>query len=349
MALALLGACKQKEAAKETPTAAAISDGGGAIAVRPPDPPRRALPGQVLLPPAPPVPPVPLGLPATPAEHAPTAEQIALGRMLFFENRLAADGTSTCAACHLPDRGWSGDEPHSQTAAGKPNLRRAPALYNLVWFPELGWDGRGASRLEFITTHVAGQLGQPIERGLQRVLGSPTYQAHFALADRGGDAVTTAAAALWAFAATRYSGGAPWDRYEAGETTAVVPAAVEGYKLFNGKAQCATCHAPPLYTDVGYHRLGLIRSPDEGRGLVDPTSVGAFKTPTLRGAALRRHLDGGRGHQADPSVIDPALVAVTLTDDERAALTAFVQSLTVLPAAAELARPDLPTDVPDAR
>lgn len=322
--------------------------------------------GSVTLPAPPPVPVLPLGLPPLPADQVATAEQIALGRMLFFEARLAADGTTTCAGCHVPDNGLSGDEPHPQTAAGKPNLRRAPALINLAWQRELGWDGRGATVGEFLGSHAAGQLGQPLERGLARVLGSPTYAAHFGRADAGGDAVHTATSALWAFVGTRHSGDATWDRYEAGDKTAVPAVVVDGYQLFNGKAQCATCHAPPLYTDLAFHRLGLITLPDEGRGRVDPTQSGAFKTPTVRGAFARKplfhdgsaatledaitwHLGGGRGQHADPSVIDPALVVVTLTEAERAALTAFVQALTPPSAALDVARPPLPDDVPGAR
>ena len=50
---------------------------------------------------------------------------------------------------------------------------------------------------------------------------------------------------------------------------AVGPEAIAGFALFSGKAQCASCHPPPLYTDQRYHRIGLVRSADEGRGRVD--------------------------------------------------------------------------------
>jgi len=103
------------------------------------------------------------------------------------------------------------------------------------------------------------------------------------------------------------------------------------------------CHAPPLYTDLGYHRLGLIAVADEGRGRVDPSLRGAFATPTLRGAAARAsffhdgsahsldeaidwHLAGGLGQGADPSIVDVKKIA--LAPDERAQLGAFVRALT---------------------
>jgi len=120
---------------------------------------------------------------------------------------------------------------------------------------------------------------------------------------------------------------------------------VAGYALFTGKARCGSCHPPPLYTDHDYHRLGLIASPDDGRGRVDPALAGAFKTPSLVGlarsapyyhdgsaatldAAIDWHLAGGRGQGADPSVIDPGLAPVTLTPAERAQLGAFVAAAT---------------------
>lgn len=363
LALVLLVACKQGDKKAPQPVASSNDDGGG-----PPSIDAAAVPtpgGPVTLPPPAPVPLPPTGLPPLPTDHAPTAEEVALGALLFHDPRIAADGATACASCHDPHNGYSGDEPRSQTAGGKPNLRRTPALVNLAWHRELAWDGRGADRPAFLDTHAAGQLGQALDVGLGRILGSATYRAHFDRAAAGRDRLATATAALWAFVSTRYSAAAPWDRYEGGDTAAVPAQAVEGYQLVNGKAQCSTCHTPPLYTDFSFHRIGLIASPDEGRGRFDPSQAGAFKTPTLRGAANRRplfhdgsaaslddaitwHLAGGRGQGADPSVIDPALPIITLTPEERSALGAFVRALSPAPDAAAVAPPALPDDVPGA-
>ncbi|HUQ01596.1 MAG TPA: cytochrome c peroxidase [Kofleriaceae bacterium] len=367
VALGLLAACKKGGDDKAAPKPVAAPDGGatassaGAI-------PATTATGPVELPAAPPVPPSPMGLPALPTDHAPTANEVALGALLFHDPRLAANGTTSCASCHDPHNGYSSVEAHPRTSAGKPNLRRAPALVNLAWQRELGWDGRATDRPGFLDAHVVGQLGHPLEVGLGRILGSATYRAHFDRAAGGRDRLATATSALWTFVATRYSGAAPWDRYEAGDTAAVPPEVVEGYKVYNGVAQCSTCHAPPLYTDLAFHRLGLAGPPDEGRGRSDPAQAGAFKTPTLRGAAGRRplfhdgsaatlddavtwHLGGGRASGTDAAAdagatAIPALTAVTLTPDERAALVAFLNALTPAPDAAAVAPPALPGDVP---
>lgn len=316
--------------------------------------------GTVVLPPAPPVPEPPAGMPPLPASFAATAEELALGELLFHEPRLGADGKTTCVSCHDPKRDHGGDA-RAQTAAGKPNLRRAPALSNLAWVRDLGWDGRGPDPASFLRGHATGQLGQSIDDAVVKLGASPTYRAHLARAANGRGQGETATAALLAYALTRFDGDAPWDRHERGVANAVGPDAIAGYALFTGRALCASCHPPPLYTDHAFHRLGLVASPDDGRGRVDPAQAGAFRTPGLRGAARRAplfhdgsaadldaaiewHLAGGRGQGADASLVDPGLEPVTLTPAERAQLGAFVRALTS--DAPPPRKPVLPEDVP---
>lgn len=295
------------------------------------------------LPPAPPLPALPPGLPPLRSLTA-TPELVALGELLFHDARLSISGAVACATCHVPSDGYSGPS-RQDTAAGKPNLRRAPSLVNLAWTEELGWDGRSASMEALLGPHVRGQMGDDLATSVARVAELPLYRAHFArTVTASADTAVTARLALEAFVVTRYSGGAPWDTYERAPSRP--PTLEAGYQLFTGKAQCATCHPPPLYTDHAYHRLGLIATRDEGRARAgDKTQLGAFRTPGLRGAAKREaffhdasatslaaaidwHLAGGVGQGADPSIIDPALAKITLTADERASLVVFVESLT---------------------
>ncbi|HUJ57271.1 MAG TPA: cytochrome c peroxidase [Kofleriaceae bacterium] len=290
----------------------------------------------VALPPAPPLPAVPEGLPPIDIPPAITPNAVALGELLFAEPRLASDGKTTCASCHDPAHGFAGGR--LPTATGQPNLRAAQPLVDLAWATSFGWDGRYATLAEQLGAHVRGQLGRDLADGVAALGSSPVYRAQFARA--GGATPDTALAALSAYVLTRYAGAA-WDALERATPPPELDA---GYKLFTGKAQCAVCHPPPLYTDLGFHRLGLIALHDEGRGRVDPAQAGAFATPTLRGAAARPsffhdasarsldaaidwHLAGGTGQGADPSIIDPALRRVALSPIERAQLGAFVRAL----------------------
>jgi len=304
------------------------------------DAPRPGDAAVVVLPPPPPVPEVTLGLPPLAERPGITAAAIAFGDVLFDEPRLSSTGTIACATCHVRARGFSGT-PHQPTAAGKPNLRRAPSLVDLAWQNDFGWDGRYASLSEQLAAHIKGQMGDDVATAMARIADVPVVRAHLTRVETSSPA-DAAIAALSAFVLTRYDGDSPWDRAERAGTASAEHKA--GYQLFTGKAQCSVCHTPPLYTDLRYHRLGLVASKDDGRGKVDPAQAGAFRTPTLRGAANRTaffhdgsatsldaaidwHLAGGTGQGADPTIIDPALKPVTLSPDERAKLTAFVRAL----------------------
>jgi len=294
----------------------------------------------ISLPLPPPLPTVPAGLPTPPEHDFVTPELAALGELLFFDARLSTSNATSCATCHAPTRGFAGDG-RQQTDAKKPNLRRAPALVNLAWSTSFGWDGRYPTLAEHLPPHVRGQLGDELAATVTELARVPLYQAHF---DRtGGATAEIATRALAAFVATRYAGSAPWDLIERSPDR---PKDVDaGFTLFTTKAGCATCHTPPLYTNHAFHRLGVIATPDDGRGRVDPNQKGAFKTPTLRDAVKRGtyfhdasaasldaaidfHLGGGVGQGADPSIVDPAIAKpVALSPAERAQLGAFVRAL----------------------
>jgi len=318
----------------------------------------------VVLPPPPDIPAAPHGLPISDkvAVNPLFAPHLALGELLFFDARLSSTRTIACATCHDPAHDYSGDG-RQKTAAGAPNLRRAPSLTNLVYRSELGWDGRYTSLDDQLPSHIRGQLGDELAAGVARIAELPIYRAHFARvgetdkpgerparssAAGGAESIDTrpadelALTALEYYVRTRYQGDSPWDKVERGTPP---PELAAGYQLFMGKAQCSVCHPPPLYTDFAYHRLGLVATKDEGHGRVAPDQAGAFVTPGLRGAGLRPtlfhdgsatsldaaidwHLAGGTGQGADPSIIDPALKPIKLSTDERAKLGAFVRALT---------------------
>ncbi len=107
-----------------------------------------------------------------------------------------------------------------------------------------------------------------------------------------------AANALAAFQAQAFSfTNSPWDRYLAGEQTALSPQAKQGALLFYGRAGCAACHSGPLFTDQEYHNIA---APQFGPGRDDfapldygryaisqnPADKYAFRTPPLHNVAL---------------------------------------------------------------
>ncbi len=348
LALLLAAACSSKGGGgdDQTPPAPPARD----AAVKPPTPP---VPGEVVLPPAPPVPPPPLGLPETPSppDNPTTPEKVVLGELLFFDPRLSRDGTASCASCHDPDQGWADGRPKATTLAGRINLRHTPTLWNVGYAREYFWDGR-VGRLEtMITANWQGQLDADPGKVAAALARHPVYAAHFERAFGGTPTPERIAQALAAFVRTIRSGDSAWDRYEATSNPANLPAeAVAGSVLFHGRAQCGNCHPPPLYADHDYHSLDIGAGRDEGRARVtgDPADEGAFRTPTVRGAAAHPPYFHDGSAASLEAAIDAILahgtgappVPIQLTAPERLQLVAFVRSLT--PGVRPYPRPKLP-------
>ncbi len=284
------------------------------------------------------------------AHNPTTAEKIALGEFLFFDTRLSDEGKFACVTCHLPEKGWTDGKKLSEKADGKLNKRHSPTLYNVGYAREWYWDGRKATLEDQILAAWTGQVGGTPDKIAAALAEIPAYKEQFAKTFGGAaPSQDNIVQALGAFVRIKLrTGDAPWDRYQAGDKSAVSEDAVKGYEVFSKKAGCIACHVPPLYTDMGYHNIGVgyegVESPDVGRFKVSNQEIhtGAFKTPGLRGLTLTAPYfhDGsaetleaavdfmiGGGYREGNKHIDPALKPATLTAEERAQLLAFLKSL----------------------
>ena len=246
--------------------------------------------------------PLPLGLQAgaayIPEDNPLSAEKIELGKLLYFDPRLSADRTVSCASCHNPYHGFSDAAPLSGGVGGKMGRRNSPTIINRLFSAEQFWDGRANGLEEQVHSPLTdpNKMAMPShEAVVKRVASFSGYRAFFARAF-GNDEITVPriAQAIATYKRTVVSGNSPYDRYMAGDSRAMSPAAVRGMELFNTKANCKGCHVGFNFTDESYHNLGIGWDPYRER-LVDigrfaqtkfESDKGAFKTPTLRNIAL---------------------------------------------------------------
>lgn len=279
-----------------------------------------------------------------------TAAKVALGEQLFFDTRLSDDGKFACVTCHLPEMGWTDGKKLSEKHNGKLNKRHSPTMYNVGYALDWYWDGRKKTLEDQIFAAWTGQVGATPDKIAAALAAVPAYKDAFQKAFNETPNKDNIPKALASFLRiTLRSGNAPWDRYEAGDKTAVSEDAIKGQAIFAGKAKCVVCHAPPLYSDMKYHNIGVgykdVKTPDVGRFKVSQNvaETGAFKTPGLRNVTKSAPFfhDGSAstveeavdfmlagGHRANNDHIDPLLTPVTLTDDERKQLLTFIESLT---------------------
>ena len=140
------------------------------------------------------------------------------------------------------------------------------------------------------------------------------------------------------------SGNSPFDRYINGDRDALTADQQPGLQLFRGKANCASCHVGPNFTDERLHNTGVAWR--EGKLSDVGAGQGNFKTPTLREIACTAPYmhDGSmatlddviefydRGGRANPN-LDSEICPLRLTAEEKKALVAFLMALNgVMPA-----------------
>ena len=276
-----------------------------------------------------------------------------LGRDLFFDARISASGKTACASCHFPELGYVVTDAHPRNNSGKPTSRKSQPLIGLGYAGSapVGWDGRSPTLEAQAKASIAtGSMSMretdtpvKVETIEERVRSAPGYAARFntALPGRPID-VDAIALAVAAFERELEPGAAPFDRWIAGDETAIAESAKRGFVLFTGKAGCALCHSGWRFTDDQFHDIGTTTT-DQGRGreIKDAALNFAFKTPTLRSVALRapymhnasiatladvvRHYEKGGIDRPSRS---PMLLPIQLTERERVDLVAFMATLT---------------------
>ena len=256
--------------------------------------------------------------PIVPADNPMNAAKVELGRWLFYEKRLSRNQSVACATCHNQALAFTDGKTRSVGATGETHPRNAMSLVNSAYASRLTWASSLIDRLE--DQALTPLLGEnPVEMGMGRreaEIGKllATDEHYRALADRAfpGDenpySVLNAVRAIAAFVRSIISFNSPYDRYLAGNDTAISESAVRGMDLFfSERLECFHCHGGFNFTDntthasatvtpVGFHNTGLYNLgntgayPPENTGLYDMTGnirdMGRFKAPTLRNIAL---------------------------------------------------------------
>lgn len=247
-----------------------------------------------------PPPEVPANAEGNPVWDDPAAQR--LGRRLYFDEGMSADGTVSCNTCH--DVSTSGADPRgTPLSAGVfgVSIRNTPTLYNAHRRKVFGW-------LQ-VQTALWRQILTPLTNDFQGLThqdiaarACSTWRADFEAVfepcppDQGeprGEVYDAAVAerisedvarALGAYVRTLVSRDSAFDRfmgpdYDERDPSALSPDAVRGARLFVGDAMCNECHFGPTFSDHGVHVLGIDGTPAGDEEV-------AHQTPPLRGVSL---------------------------------------------------------------
>ncbi len=222
-----------------------------------------------------------------PADNPQTPEKVALGRQLFFDERLSGDGSRSCYSCHVCEKGLTDGLPKSIGAFNKQLPRSSPTLWNIGYHTEFYWDGRSKSlEDQAMAAWTKTNMGAKADEIVAKLNAIPGYSSQFQKIFNSDATPDNVVKALAAYERTIISGDTAWDRFRADDQSAMSESAKRGWNLFQA-IKCTNCHDGILLTDQQYHNVGIgmdQKEPDVGRFTVtkNPQDTGAFKTPTLR-------------------------------------------------------------------
>ncbi len=277
-----------------------------------------------------------------------TEEGFQLGRHLFYDPILSKDNTISCASCHLQATGFTHvDHELSHGIEGRIGTRNSLTLQNLAWNKNFMWDG-GVNHLEVqaigpITSNV--EMDETLENVVHKLQKSGKYQMLFQKAFNT-DKITgqLTLKALTQFVIMLKTGNSKYDQVKRKEQK-FTEMEQKGYQLF--KANCASCHKEPLFTNNSFENNGLAMDPtlnDFGRMKItqNPADSLKFKVPTLRNIQFTfPYMHDGRFKTLtevvkhyNSEIVQGKTVAkqlkkpMNLTPNERTEIVAFLKTLT---------------------
>lgn len=309
------------------------------------------------------------GLDNMPTSNPVTNDGATLGRVLFYDKNLSANGAVSCASCHKQELGFSDDATFSVGFEGGETDRHSMTLINARYYQRgrFFWDERAATLEEqvLIPFQDPVEMGMTLEQLVATIEEQEYYNQLFENAFGSGEVTSNKIAlALAQFVrsivsyTSKYDEGRASSNAPGGNFINFTDEENLGKSLFfrpitNGGAACFGCHTTEAFVSAnpGPQNNGLDASTtDAGAGNVfnNPIFDGRFKTTTLRNIELTApYMHDGRfatleeviehynsGIQAHPT-LSPALtdidgnpIRLGLIESEKAALLAFLKTLT---------------------
>jgi cytochrome c peroxidase len=278
-----------------------------------------------------------------PAEDSLADADVVLGRALFWDTRISADGKTACATCHMPEDHAADRRQFSPDARGKTTSRNSQTVFNATLQPSLRWTGNRKSGTEQAEKSLTGSLGLASADAAVELLKELGYEAAFRKAfpdDTQPVSAGNFGRAVEAYEDTLVT-PAPFDKFLAGAGDALTDRQKSGLATFI-EAGCADCHSGPLLGGGSLEKFGAVKdywtatgSEKVDLGRFEDTKNDddkyVFRVSMLRNIAKTAPYfhDGSVAELSDAvQIMADVQLGAKLSAADKASIVEFLQSLT---------------------
>ena len=230
----------------------------------------------------------------TPAFNPVTDEGATLGRVLFYDVRLSANDTTSCASCHLQSKAFADVGATSVGFNGGHTNRNSMGLSNARYYPNgnFFWDERAGTLEEQVLMPIEDSVEMGLDLDIMEAkLANTSYYPDLFEDAFGDDEITSERVGL-ALAQFIRSMVSYQSKYDAGVATNFnnfTNQEERGMNLFEGRARCDRCHITDIQIATQARNNGLDRfTTDPGVAGVtgNQRDDAEFKVPSLRNIEL---------------------------------------------------------------
>lgn len=283
-------------------------------------------------------------------DNYPTKYGVQLGKKLFFDTKLSADNSISCASCHIQENAFADHNAKGIGIENRIGLRNAPPVQNMAFMKTYNWDG-SKSKLEnqpLVPIITPEEMDSSILEVIGKLENDASYIELFK--KTFGDGTITGNRIYNSIAQYEYtliSANSKYDKVKREEGEVFTENEAKGYLIF--KDNCMSCHSTELFTDQSFRNIGFPINPDteeKGRARVtlNTNDLMRFRVPSLRNiehtapygsfgqfATLREVLDYFDEGVLDADNLDPIFKdnnnRILLTEEEKDNLISFMKTL----------------------
>jgi cytochrome c peroxidase len=251
--------------------------------------------------------------------------RVALGEQLFHDHRLSHENTRSCGSCHDTRTNGASANARDRDAGGLQLPFNTPTVFNAAMNFSLNWEGNlhSLEREAEMGLLNPAIMASSVDEALAKLRADAAMAQRFRETYGRAPDIAALVNAIATYERSLLTPGSAFDRWLAGETSAITAEEFSGYQLFKSIG-CIACHQGVNVGGNLSQRHGIFHP----IGTPEPELV---RVPSLRNVAVTApYFHDGSAATLNDAVRQMGIAQLDriLTDSQIASIAAFLNTLT---------------------